>query len=514
MIFSSFTFLYLFLPVVWIIYWVVRPRHFDLSMLVLVIASLFFYAYWDIRFLPLLLFSVVTNHALGNAMVDRRDAGRSIRGHLIFGMTFNLAMLAFFKYANFFSDGVEYLTGFEPIGFRILLPIGISFFTFQQITYLVDASNGAAGRYRLMHYILFVSFFPQFIAGPIVHHSEMMPQFFQESRRNWKMIAVGMAIFTAGLFKKLVLADNISPYTVSVFGGVDAGLSITFFEAWGALITYSFQMYFDFSGYCDMAIGLGLMFGIRLPINFDSPYKSATISEYWRRWHITLGRFLTRYLYLPLGGSRRGEAVRLRNLMIVMTLSGLWHGAGLGFVLWGALNGFWLWCNYASAWFHKAIGREGRSLIPYPVAVVMTFLAISIGWTLFRPTSLDGGMNMLRTALGFNGVTMPEVFAVYLGGFADTLRSIGIIFAGPSHVSAGDWALSVTPLVALSFLIVWALPNTNQLFLSQIEDYSVAPPARIRAWQPGLIGFAVTASTFLLALLFAGTISEFLYFQF
>jgi D-alanyl-lipoteichoic acid acyltransferase DltB (MBOAT superfamily) len=513
MIFSSFSFLFLFLPLVWAIYWSFRARSGEAGFAVLTAASLFFYGYWDIRFVPLLLFSIVVNFALGRLLHDRLETGNT-KTVLALGVFFNLGLLAFFKYANFFSDTVEYLTGTDPISIQILLPIGISFFTFQQITYLVDASRGTVPRYSLLHYMLFVSFFPQLIAGPIVHHSEMMPQFLKAQRKDWTMIAVGIAILTAGLFKKLVLADNLSPYTIAIFGAVDGGLDVGIFEVWGALVAFSFQLYFDFSGYCDMAIGLGLMFGIRLPINFNSPYKAMTIAGYWRRWNMTLGRFLQRYLYIPLGGGGHGETARLRNLMIVMTVSGVWHGAGLGFILWGALNGFWLWCNYASARFHKAIGREGQSVIPKKVAVAMMFLAVTLGWTLFRPRTVDGMKVMWNTALGFNGVALPEIFAAYFGDTAEYFRAIGVQFSGPAHVSIGAWSLEVLPLMLISAFIIWVLPNTNQLFLSLIPDYET-DPARIKVtWRPTWIGYAATATTFMLAMLFAGTISEFLYFQF
>lgn len=514
MIFSSFAFVYLFLPVVWAAYWMMRSRSAEAAYLVLTLASLYFYAYWDWRFLPLLLFSILVNYVLGQNIHAARESSRSTRWFLSFGVMFNLGLLGFFKYANFFSDSIEYFAGFDPISFHILLPIGISFFTFQQITYLVDTSKGTVPRYSLPHYILFVSFFPQLIAGPIVHHSEMMPQFLSKKGMDWRMIAAGLAIFTAGLFKKLVLADNISPYTIAVFAAADAGQPVGFFECWGALVAFSFQMYFDFSGYCDMAIGLGLLFGIRLPINFNSPYKSLTISEHWRRWNITLGRFLRQYLFLPLGGSKRGEIISLRNMMIVMTISGVWHGAGLGFVFWGMLNGFWLWCNYASGKFHAFIGRPGQSLIPPQVAVAMMFLAVSLGWCLFRPTNGTGMSMMWTTALGFNGLVMPEVFAQYLGRAVAVFQSLGITFAGPAHVSIGDWTLGVMPLMLISAIIVWGLPNTNQLFLAHLDGYETEP-ARIKlTWRQNALGYAATASTFALAMLFAGTISEFLYFQF
>ena len=513
MIFSSFSFLYLFLPTVWIVYWLARSRSADGAMLFLTLASLFFYGYWDIRFLPLLLGSIVTNHLIAGRLQDGLARGRT-RSWLIAGITFNLGLPAFFKYANFFSDAVHYFTGYEPVPFAILLPIGISFFTFQQITYLIDISKGKAQRYSLQRYTLFVAFFPQLIAGPIVHHSEMMPQFLSKPRLDWLYVAAGLGMFTVGLFKKLVLADNISPFTIAVFAATDAGQAVTFAEVWAALIAFSFQMYFDFSGYCDMAIGLGLMFGIRLPINFNSPYKSRTIAEHWRRWNITLGRFLRDYVYLPLGGSALGETRQLINLMIVMTLSGVWHGAGFGFLLWGMLNGLWLWMNRASARFHAAIGMKGRSLIPGPVAVAMMFLAVSFGWIFFRSTTGEGMGTMLQAAFGVHGLSVPSVYETYLGDAAGWLASAGVVFNGPAHVAPGEWVREALPLFAMSAFLIWCTPNASQIFLSAIDGYRVDPVPGFLRWRPSLAGFTAVASSFVLALLFAGTISEFLYFQF
>ena len=513
MLFNSYIFIFLFLPAAWTLYWLLRPFSQNAGLAFLTLASLFFYGYWDWRFLPLLLGSILINYLIGNRLHETARPPAWRRTWLALGIAFDLGLLGFFKYMNFFSEISEQLFDAPLVSFRILLPIGISFFTFQQITYLVDAYRSRADRYSLLHFALFVSFFPQLIAGPIVHHSEMMPQFRKIPRPDWLAAAAGLSLFIAGLFKKLVLADNIAPMASAVFAAADAGQPVSFAESWGAVTAFSFQMYFDFSGYSDMAIGLALMFGIRLPINFNSPYKALSIAEYWQRWNMTLGRFLREYLYLPLGGSRRGDAITMRNMMIVMFVSGVWHGAGWGFILWGILNGFWLWCNFLSARFHAAIGRPGESLIPRPLARLMMFAAVTFGWAFFKPATLAGIQTMSAALLGLSGLTLPESFAPLLGPLAPLASAFGFAFAGPAHVGLGDWALRALPLIGISFVIVWALPNTNQIFLSGEKGFRIATPRRL-VWRPGLPGFAAISATFVLALLFASSISEFLYFQF
>ncbi len=513
MLFNSYIFIFLFLPAIWALYWLLRPLSQNAGLAVLTLASLFFYGYWDWRFLPLLMGSILINFLIGQRLHRSALPDARRRAWLALGIVFDLGLLGFFKYMNFFSEVSAQLFDAPLLSFRILLPIGISFFTFQQITYLVDACRGKADRYSLLHYALFVSFFPQLIAGPIVHHSEMMPQFRKIPRPDWFAAAAGLSLFIAGLFKKLVLADNIAPVASAVFAAADAGQPVSFAESWGAVTAFSFQMYFDFSGYSDMAIGLALMFGIRLPLNFNSPYKALTISEYWQRWNMTLGRFLREYLYLPLGGSRGGDLITMRNMMIVMFVSGFWHGAGWGFILWGILNGFWLWCNFLSARFHAAIGMPGQSLIPRPVARLMMFAAVTFGWAFFKPETLGGIQTMAGTLLGMGGLTLPATFEPLLGQLAGAVSTLGFDFAGPNHVGLGDWALRALPLLGLSSVIVWALPNTNQIFLSADRGFDTGPAARL-AWSPGRMGFAAVSGTFVLALLFASSISEFLYFQF
>src|SRR5437899_3615727 len=377
MLFSSYTFLFQFLPATVLAFAAARRHSPRAGIMVLAGASLFFYGAWRPVYLLLLIASIAINFTLGLRMADplrRRAAGS-------FGVALNLAVLCYFKYTNFLFDSLNMLTG-APLPFvNIILPLGISFFTFQQIAYLVDVMRGAKVERDIVSYTLFVSFFPHLIAGPLVHHAEMIPQFKRgRTGRAALLAARGLANFAAGLFKKVVSADNLPQFVSPVFAHLDAGGGVTTTWAWLATLSYTLQIYFDFSGYSDMAIGLALLFGIRLPVNFNSPYKSASIIEFWRRWHISLSRFLRDYLYIPLGGNRKGRTRRYVNLLITMLLGGIWHGAGWTFAIWGALNGLYLTIN--QAW---RMLNEKQSFLPEPsnglgrrIGQVTPFLAVVV----------------------------------------------------------------------------------------------------------------------------------------
>ena len=350
MLFNSYEFIFLFLPIVLLGFHLIgKQGHHRVAIAWLVGASLFFYGWWNPAYLLLMLFSVLFNYSVGVSLSNTSGRKLLSKTILTIGVSVNLAILGYFKYANFFVDNLNALSGTNLILNEVILPLAISFFTFQQIAYLVDAYRGKTKEYNFLHYCLFVTFFPQLIAGPIVHHKEMLPQFAKDAvyKLRSKHLAIGITIFALGLFKKVVLADGVSVYATPVFNAAEAGVMLTFFEAWGGALAYTFQLYFDFSGYSDMAIGIARMFGIRLPLNFNSPYKATSIIDFWRRWHITLSRFLRDYLYIPLGGSRKGRVRRYINLMTTMILGGLWHGAGWTFLLWGALHGFYLMINHA-----------------------------------------------------------------------------------------------------------------------------------------------------------------------
>src|SRR6267142_4779788 len=365
MLFSSYAFLFQFLPATVLAFAAARRHSPRAGIMVLAGASLFFYGAWRPVYLLLLVASIAVNFTLGLRMEDplRRRAVGSL------GVALYLALLCYFKYTNFIFDSLNVLTG-APLPFvNIILPLGISFFTFQQIAYLVDVMRGARVERDIVSYTLFVSFFPHLIAGPLVHHAEMIPQFKRaRSGRSSVLAARGLAIFAAGRFKKGVIADDLAQFVTPVFAHLDAGGGVTTEWAWLSTLAYTLQIYFDFSGYSDMAVGLALMFGIRLPVNFRSPYKAASIIEFWRRWHITLSRFLRDYLYIPLGGNRSGEQRRYVNLAVTMLLGGLWHGAAWNFVIWGGLHGIYFCINHLwRAWR----GDEGQG----------SMLAKGLSWT-------------------------------------------------------------------------------------------------------------------------------------
>src|SRR5271169_3782490 len=347
MLFNSYPFIFLFLPIVLLGYFASARFGNLVPVIWLALASLAFYSVSNWQFVLLLLASVAFNYLIGFLLISRRLRAAARLAVLAAGVTGDLLVLGIFKYAGFFVANLNaiFSTGLTV---NILLPVGISFYTFTQIAFLVDAYWGKVAHYALPHYALFVTYFPHLIAGPILHHKDMIPQFESDDskRPNPHLILCGLIIFGIGLFKKTVLADGIQPLTALAFNQA----APSFDQAWIGALAYTFQLYFDFSGYSDMAIGISLMFGIFLPLNFNSPYKASSIIDFWRRWHMTLSQFLRDYLYIPLGGNRHGSVLRHANLMITMLLGGLWHGAAWTFVAWGALHGVYLCVNHA--WNH------------------------------------------------------------------------------------------------------------------------------------------------------------------
>ncbi|RKD22994.1 acetyltransferase [Ammoniphilus oxalaticus] len=393
MLFNSFEFIFIFLPIVFIIYFILNKRKLtELSKIWLILSSLVFYSWWNVAYLPLIIIPIVVNFSIGYAMNAKAQSGKRVL--LIIGLLFNIGLLGYFKYYDFFADSLNLVFSTNLALKRLALPLAISFFTFQQIAYLVDLYRKETGSSRFLDYCLFISFFPQLIAGPIVHHKEIMTQYQSVRNKvlNYRNVSLGIFIFFIGLFKKVVVADTFAVWATE---GFDHQTALTFVESWIAVLSYSFQLYFDFSGYSDMAIGAALLFNIKLPINFDSPYKSLNIQEFWRRWHITLGRFLTNYIYFPLGGSRKGKVRTYLNVMIIFLISGIWHGAGWTFVFWGFLHGlasviyrYWnsfnLHMNKALAWF-------------------ITFNFVNLSWVFFRANTWSDAVKMLEGMVGLNG---------------------------------------------------------------------------------------------------------------
>ncbi len=316
-------------------YCLLAPRRHQFARILLILASLFFYAWWNPKFVLLLLASAGMNYFFGVRIARARPSSHA-RHLLTAGVVLNLLCLGYFKYANFFIANYNALAGSQLAFVQVTLPLGISFYTFTQLAFLIDVYRGIAVEFRFPNYLLFVTYFPHLIAGPILHHKQMMPQFADRNtyRVRSKNLAIGLTFFCLGLLKKLYLADSLGAYADASFGASAHG-SVSFLTAWVGALAYTFQLYFDFSGYCDMAIGISWFFGIQLPINFNSPYKAPNIIDFWRRWHITLSNFLRDYVYISLGGNRKGKVRRHVNLMATMFIGGLWHGASWTFVVWG-----------------------------------------------------------------------------------------------------------------------------------------------------------------------------------
>ncbi len=379
MVFSSFEFLLIFLPATILTFWIAGKIDYTLSVLSLIVASFIFYGYFRIDYTLILLGSIVGNYAAGRYLHRTRS-----RPVLAAAVAINLAALVYYKYSALAVWTLAWSVGAQWPLPEILLPLAISFFTFQQIAFVVDSYSRTTERGSFLDYALFVSFFPQLIAGPIVRQQEVVPDI-RDGRLRIKAdnFAFGLSIFAAGLAKKVLLADQFAAIADPAFDAVAAGRTIGAGVAWTGLLAYSLQIYFDFSAYSDMAIGIGRIFGLNLPLNFDSPYKSRSIVEFWRRWHMTLSRFLRDYLYIPLGGNRHGQGRRYANLMITMLLGGLWHGAGWAFMLWGGLHGLYLVVNHRLErvnWDRLPGGRAVVSALAWPV----TFLAVILAWVPFR----------------------------------------------------------------------------------------------------------------------------------
>lgn len=522
MLFNSFEFLFVFLPLT-LAAFTLTARWFGgvYAIWVLVLASLFFYSWWNPVYLPLLLFSMVFNFYWGRYLGKRPD-----KLMLGIGVFVNLGLIGYFKYAGFIVLNLELATGQDFDFGDVILPLAISFFTFQQIAYLVDSYQGITHEYNFMKYALFVSFFPQLIAGPIVHHKEMLPQFEQDKvfRLRYDNLVIGLSIFAIGLFKKTVVADGMAVYATPVFAAADGGSSLDFFSAWGGALAYTFQLYYDFSGYSDMAIGVARMFGIVLPLNFYSPYKAANISEFWRRWHMTLSRFLRDYLYIALGGNRHGKLRRYANLFTTMLLGGLWHGAGWNFVIWGALHGAYLtlhqvWLTLLG-WLGLSHLRRFRLYAAF--AWVTTFVFVIFGWVFFRATTFDGATNMLGAMFGANGIALPSAIMARLGPLESVLTSLGVTVGqqgGSAFVMTWLWIVVLLPLTLI-------LPNTQDMFkgakcslsdLSFERESAVWPFVRQALklqWQATPRWAILCAVVLGCGTLTLMQVSEFLYFQF
>ncbi|CDF96842.1 MULTISPECIES: MBOAT family protein [unclassified Pseudomonas] len=499
MLFTSFEFIFAFLPVAFLGFFLLaRFWGREAAAIWLAAASLFFYGWWSTTYIALLLSSILFNYCIGYLICKNQEANIHVaKTALYVGIVSNLALLCYYKYTNFFLGEISRLTGVHIPSLSLILPLGISFFTFTQIAFLVDTWKGKAKEYNFSHYILFVTWFPHLIAGPILHHGQMMPQFkdpaiYKPSSRN---IAIGIALFAVGLGKKLLLADPISTYADPLFHAAATGQAIGTMVAWAGAVAYTLQIYFDFSGYSDMAVGLSLLFGIRLPINFNSPYKATNIIEFWRRWHMTLSQFLRDYLYIPLGGNRKGEIRRLVNLSLTMLLGGLWHGASWTFIIWGGLHGAYLCVNHI---FQKLPRSYLSGLIPRfatnAICVAMTFAAVIFAWVFFRAENVHSAIAIAHAMLG-----------------SEQAVSWDSIFKNLSFITYVSYILA-------SMFIIWALPNIyevidlleNRVAVNDQEGQRISSTVCVAAAMT-CVAIVVTS---LLSTFGSNIISPFLYFQF
>ncbi|MBN1161077.1 MAG: MBOAT family protein [Dehalococcoidales bacterium] len=522
MLFNSYIFLFIFLPVTLLGYYFIGKRYSSRAVIIwLVAASLVFFAWSNPIYLILLSASVLFNYAYGRILVKPIQRRTLI---MALGVAANILLLGYFKYANFFIDNINALfdTGFHLE--TVVLPLAISFFTLQQITYLVDIYRGQWQEHGFWDYCLFVTFFPKLLSGPIVRMREMMPQIGKNfrPRLSTQVVSIALTILFLGLFKKVVLADQIGTYVAPVFDAATRGSGISFFNSWTGALGYTFQLYFDFSAYSDIAIGLGLLFGIKLPLNFYSPYKSKSIIEFWRRWHITLSTFIRDYLYIPMGGNRHGFARQVIYLLAAMAIAGLWHGAGWTFVIWGGLHGFYLAVNHGWRRLKKALGIESDvqkspwwSSAP---STLFTFIAVTIAWVFFRADSLSAAVEMFKGMFGVYGFHLPVTYYAPLGAVGQFLNNIGVSF-DLQYPLPGFVPLAII-WILIALFICWFLPNVQEYmsdFQPALEGFrgeSKKPRFSWLRWKPSLASALVVSIIIALAFLGLNQVTQFIYFRF
>ncbi len=462
MLFNSAVFLFFFLPLTLLGFFVLGTHHKRAAILWLVIASSIFYGWFRMDYLLLLASLIVFNYMWGKKLSRQYHFGQPKKWLLALGVVINLGVLCYFKYTNFLLININSAFETNFVLQNIIMPIGISFFIFQKIAYLVDAHQGKAEEYNFLDFCLFVMYFPQLIAGPIVHHNEIIPQFRQDSifKLNFSDMAAGLMMFTIGLCKKNLIADKLAAWIEPSFSATQQGWNLSFLESWVAALGFTFQIYFDFSAYTDMALGLALMIGIRLPQNFDSPYKAKNIIDFWRRWHMTLSRFLRDYVYIPLGGNRNGSIRRYNNLLLTMLIGGLWHGAAWTFIVWGTLHGLFLIVNHGWQILKAKLEWNPKSFAYSTACQILTFLSVVGAWVFFRAQSFDSAKIMLKGMIGLNGIALPAKYESRLGFLSSALKSVGLRFddVGVAYLHGFKQFIFLLSLT----LIVFLLPNTQQ----------------------------------------------------
>ena len=461
MLFNSYVFLLLFFPVIFLGYrFLVRYTSFQAAKAFLVLGSLYFYGYFKPSYLIILILSIIINYLLC-CQIWKSDRTSMSRLMLAIGCILNVGILGYFKYTGFLLENIYALFGKDFLGFSILLPLGISFYTFQQLSFIIDAYRGDNKSISFVDYALFVTFFPQLIAGPIVLPGEMLPQFNDPQRRSlsWQNMNAGLYFFACGLMKKCFFADTLA---IIANTGFNSGTPLSLLEGWLVSLAFTFQLYFDFSGYCDMAMGIGKMFNIDFPLNFNSPYKSANFQMFWRRWHITLGRFMMNYLYIPLGGNKSGMVRTLVNLLIVFIVSGIWHGAGWLFLLWGGLHGLGILIN--RIWSKVVLKKYPSLELPYIPAVIITFFFVNLFWVFFRATTLKRAYEIIYSMFNFanaSGISKAFRNAIEEHGFDKDLiffvsgAAVFIAFVLPNSFEMNE-KLKTHPYFRMLLTVVFA----------------------------------------------------------
>jgi D-alanyl-lipoteichoic acid acyltransferase DltB (MBOAT superfamily) len=539
MLFNSYPFIFGFLPIALTCFYLLGARHRDWALLWLTAASLVFYAWWRPINVLLITPSILINYGLSRALERTNEARPTLsRAILTVGIIFNICFLGYFKYLNFIETSLNDAFGTGFVLTELILPLGISFITFQKIAFLVDVQAGRVTQFTFRDYALFVLFFPQLIVGPIVHYREIMPQFRAVSCRfDATNAVVGLTLFCFGLAKKLILADPLSYLVAPLFGRAGAGVPQSLTEAWVAALGFTLQIYFDFSGYTDMALGLARLFGIRLPINFNSPLKARSIVDFWLRWHVSLTRFLTAYIYNPITMSltrrrkAKGKAIISGNntnlsaflalvvvpTILTMTISGLWHGAGYTFVLWGLMHGLLLCVNHIWRLIRPRIWpdtkRYNRRMAP--VGFLLTFLSVVFASVLFRAPSVGAAVMLWKGLVGSYGASLPQAVFDHVGSLGPVLAGLGVHTAWTS----GAALLEAATRISVLLVIALALPNSLEI-LSPFEPAlgvklaRAQPLMRLLSWIPSgawAFGLACVALAGALSL---GGLSEFLYWQF
>lgn len=484
MLFNSYIFVFAFLPLALCGYYGLNHiNKYQWAKTFLVLMSFWFYGYFNPSYILIILSSIVVNYLLGGQLLASVSKSKS-KILMTIGLAFNIGLLFWFKYFDFTIENMNALFGSDFLLKNIILPLGISFFTFQQLSYVIDSYHKKVPKYNFLDYALFVTFFPQLVAGPIVLHSEMVPQFADESKKkiDYENFSKGLFAFALGMGKKVLVADTLAMIVAWGYGDI-ASLSST--DAILVMLAYTFQIYFDFSGYCDIATGVGLMFNVKIPMNFNSPYKACTILEFWERWHMTLTRFFTTYVYIPLGGSRRGKLITYRNVLIVFMVSGFWHGANWTFVVWGMLHGI---ASVLTRHFSEIIKK-----IPRWICWIGTFIFINVTWVLFRAESLVEAGQMFEAMFSFD-------FRTVASGFIDSAyASLEWLMMTLACSALGMSKIFVLPVFGCILLATLCLKNTNE---------------RLETFRPSVITMCTTLIVLLWSITSFAGVSTFIYFDF